>query len=41
VESEPGRKDARKLKRFIDAARAAAPSEFDPGDEFIYDWLDE
>lgn len=41
VESSPGHKDAMKIKKFIDAARAAAPPEFTAGDEYIYDWLDE
>ena len=41
VESAPGKKDALKLKRFIEAARAAAPAEYADSDDFIYDWLDE
>jgi len=41
VESAPGRKDALKVKRFIDAARAAAPADYADSNEFIYDWLDE
>lgn len=41
VESSPGRKDALKVKRFVEAARAAAPPEYGDSDEFIYDWLDE
>ena len=41
VEASPGRKDPLKVKRFIENARAAAPAEFDGGDEFPYDWADE
>jgi phosphoribosylanthranilate isomerase len=41
VESSPGRKDAVKVRRFIAAARAAAPAEFEAGDDFVYDWTDE
>ena len=41
VESAPGRKDPLKVKRFIENARAAAPVEFEGGDEFPYDWADE
>lgn len=41
VESSPGRKDALKVKRFIENARAAAPAEFEAGDDFPYDWADE
>ncbi|MBM3798939.1 MAG: phosphoribosylanthranilate isomerase [Actinobacteria bacterium] len=41
VESSPGRKDAVKVRRFIAAARAAAPAEFESGDDDVYDWTDE
>jgi len=41
VEASPGRKDPLKVKRFIENARAAAPAEFDGGDEYPYDWADE
>ena len=41
VESTPGRKDALKVKRFIDNARAAAPVPYLGPDEQPYDWADE
>jgi phosphoribosylanthranilate isomerase len=41
VESAPGRKDALKVKRFIEHARAAAPSPYLGPDELPYDWADE
>ena len=41
VESTPGRKDAMKVKRFIDNARAAAPLPYLGPDELPYDWADE
>jgi phosphoribosylanthranilate isomerase len=41
VESAPGRKDALKVKRFIDNARAAAPGPYLGPDELPYDWADE
>lgn len=41
VESSPGRKDAVKVRRFIAAARAAAPAEFESGVDYVYDWTDE
>ncbi len=41
VESAPGRKDALKVKRFIDNARAAAPQPYLGPDELPYDWADE
>jgi phosphoribosylanthranilate isomerase len=41
VESAPGRKDALKVKRFIEHARAAAPTPYLGPDELPYDWADE
>jgi phosphoribosylanthranilate isomerase len=41
VEASPGRKDAMKVKRFIDNARAAAPTPYLGPDELPYDWADE
>lgn len=41
VESSPGRKDPVKVRQFVANARAAAPVEFDGGDDFPYDWVDE
>ena len=41
VERSPGRKDAMKVKRFIERARAAAPDPYLGDDELPYDWSDE
>ena len=41
VESSPGRKDPRKVRAFITAARAAAPEPYRGSDEMPYDWADE
>lgn len=42
VESAPGKKDALKVKRFIERARAAAPVPYLGDDELsLYDWSDE
>jgi phosphoribosylanthranilate isomerase len=41
VEREAGRKDAVKVKDFIEAARGAAPVEDDVVDDSLYDWKDE
>jgi phosphoribosylanthranilate isomerase len=41
VEREPGRKDAVKLRAFIEAARSAAPTPYRGPDELPYDWADE
>jgi phosphoribosylanthranilate isomerase len=41
VERSPGRKDAIKMKAFIDNARAAAPAPYLGEDEMPYDWADE
>ena len=40
VESAPGVKDPIKMKRFIDAARAAEPKK-SPHSDLPYDWMDE
>ena len=41
VESSPGSKDPILMKRFIENAKAAAPTEYDGGDFVPYDWRDE
>jgi phosphoribosylanthranilate isomerase len=41
VEREPGKKDALKVKHFIERARAAAPAPYHGPDELPYDWYDE
>ena len=41
VESAPGKKDALKVKRFIERARAAAPVPYLGPEEIPYDWSDE
>ena len=41
VESEPGRKDPTKVRRFIVNARAAAPIPYLGPDDIPYDWADE
>lgn len=41
VESEPGRKDASKLKAFINAARAAAPAGYEGTGVGPYDWQED
>jgi len=42
VERSPGRKDAIKVKRFIERAKAAAPEPYRPDDDrAVYDWSDE
>jgi phosphoribosylanthranilate isomerase len=41
VERSPGRKDALKVKRFIENARAASPAPYLGPDELPYDWADE
>ena len=41
VERSPGKKDALKVKRFVERARAAAPTPYRGGDELPYDWSDE
>jgi len=41
VEASPGRKDPRKVRAFIEAARAADPGPYLGPDELPYDWEDE
>lgn len=41
VERSPGRKDAMKVKSFVERARAAAPAQHIGPDELPYDWADE
>lgn len=41
VESEPGRKDAIKLRAFVKNAKEAAPKEYRGPDELPYDWRDD
>jgi phosphoribosylanthranilate isomerase len=41
VERSPGKKDALKVKRFVERARAAAPLPYLGADELPYDWSDE
>ena len=41
VEASPGRKNPILMKRFIEAARLAAPDEYDGGGRAPYDWMHE
>ena len=41
VEASPGRKDPILMKRFIEAARAATPMDYDGGAKAPYDWMHE
>ncbi len=41
VEAEPGRKDARKLRAFVAAAKAAARPDYEGAGEGPYDWQDD
>jgi phosphoribosylanthranilate isomerase len=41
VERAPGKKDALKVKAFIERARAAAPAPHLGPDEMPYDWADD
>ena len=41
VEAEPGRKDARKLRAFVAAAKGAAPKQYESDREAPYDWQDD
>lgn len=39
VESSPGVKDPRLVRAFVNAARAAAPADYQGGDERPFDWM--
>ena len=41
VESAPGHKDPRLVRAFVSAAKAAAPPEWQAGDDAPYDWQDD
>jgi phosphoribosylanthranilate isomerase len=41
VEASPGRKDPILMKRFIEAARLAAPTDYTGGEKAPYDWMHE
>lgn len=41
VEKSPGKKDALKVKAFIERARGAAPTQHQGPDEMPYDWADD
>lgn len=41
VERSPGKKDALKVKAFIERARQAAPAQYVGPDEMPYDWMDD
>jgi phosphoribosylanthranilate isomerase len=41
VEASPGKKDPILMKRFIEAARSAAPTDYDGGVKAPYDWMHE
>jgi len=41
VEASPGEKDPRKVRAFVQAARAASPEEYEPGADGPYDWQEE
>ncbi|MGD1012200.1 MAG: phosphoribosylanthranilate isomerase [Acidimicrobiales bacterium] len=41
VESSVGKKDARLVRAFVQAARAAEPERYDPDDAGPYDWQDD
>jgi phosphoribosylanthranilate isomerase len=41
VEASPGRKDPRKLKAFMEAARSSSTGPYRGADELPYDWQDE
>jgi phosphoribosylanthranilate isomerase len=41
VEAEPGRKDARKVKAFIEAARAAEPAGYRGSSDRPFDWMED
>jgi phosphoribosylanthranilate isomerase len=41
VEAEPGKKDARKLRAFVAAAKDAAPPQYESDRDAPYDWQDD
>jgi phosphoribosylanthranilate isomerase len=41
VESAPGKKDPTKIRAFVQAAKAAEPAAYDPGDNTLFDWQEE
>ncbi|MDQ1465938.1 MAG: phosphoribosylanthranilate isomerase, partial [Actinomycetota bacterium] len=40
VEQEPGRKDPRKVRAFVAAAKAAEPEDYEGSDDTPFDWED-
>jgi phosphoribosylanthranilate isomerase len=41
LEPAPDRKDPTKIRAFVQAARAAEPEPYDPGDDSLFDWQEE